>query len=138
MAFNKCKGTLLKVEVASVSTTVAQVMEITPPKSKSLDFEAETLDQAGVGVPRELTGGTDTDPFSATLFWDPVLAVQAAIQAAIDTPAKTVWQLLFVNAEASTIDWNSAGLEFGAVVAARDGLKAELSGNIDGLPVFTE
>ena len=129
MAFNKCKGTLLKVEVASVSTTVAQVTEITPPKDKSLDFEAETLDQSG---------GTDSDPFSATLFWDPVLAVQAAITSAITTPAKTVWQILFVNTEASTIDWTSAGLEFGAVVAAREGLKAELSGNIDGLPVFTE
>ena len=74
MAFSKCKGTVLSMAVSGVSTSVAQVIEITPPKSKSIDFEAETLDQSGVGVPRELTGYVDADAFSATLFWDPALA----------------------------------------------------------------
>jgi hypothetical protein len=136
MAFSKCKGTVLSMSVSGVSTSVAQVIEITPPKSKSIDFEAETLDQSGVGVPRELTGYVDADAFSATLFWDPALASQAAIEGEISTPDKTTWSVTCADSGTTSISWTSAGLEFGAVIGTREGLKAELSGNIDGLPVY--
>ena len=137
MAIAKCKGTLIQVEVASTLTTIAQLVELTLPKDKSTDFEAETLDQAGVGMPREMTGSTDTDPFGATLFWDPALASQAIIRTSIATPVKTIWAIILVDVGATQYDFTAAGLEFGGVVAGKDGLKAELSGNVDGLPVIT-
>lgn len=134
---SKCKGAVLSLEVASVSTPVSQLIEVGLPQVQTVDFEAETLDQAGVGMPRELTGYADTDGFSSALFWDPTLASHAAIIAAQTTPAKTVWNITLANAAATEIDFSCAGIKFGGQVARRDGLKANLTGNLDGLPVVT-
>ena len=137
MAFSKCKGTLLQVEISSTMTTVAQLIELTPPSMESLSFENLTLDQSGVGVAREITGYTDASPFTGMVFWDPALANHAHITTNITTPAKTTWQIVFADSGASEIDWVSAGLKFTAEVSARDGLKASIEGDIDGIPVIT-
>jgi len=137
MAFSKCKGTVLQIDIASTMTTIAQLIEVDAPSMQSTSFENLTLDQAGVGVARELTGYTDSDPFTAMIFWDPALAPHIKLSDDIATPAKTTWQIVFPNTGASEIDWVSAGLKFKAVTAARDGMKAEIEGDIDGVPVVT-
>lgn len=137
MAVSKCKGTLLKVDLASVLTTVAQLVTLKPPKIKSEDFENVTLDQAGVFKGRELTGYAEADDFDAELFWDPQLSNHAKFYDNIATPAKTILQITFVNAGASAIDFTVAGMEFGAEIKMNDGLKTKIKGNVDGAAVLT-
>ena len=137
MAFSKCKGTILQIDIASTMTTIAQLIEVEPPSMSSSSFENLTLAQAGVGVARELPGYTDADPFTAMIFWDSALAPHIKLSDDIATPAKTTWQVVFPDAGASEIDWVTAGLKFKATVAALDGMKAEIEGDIDGVPVVT-
>lgn len=137
MAVAKCKGTLLKVDIASTFTTIAQLVSLKPPKIKSEDFENMTLDQAGVFKKREMTGYAESDSWDAELFWDPGLAPHAKLYDSIATPAKTTFRIVFVNTDASEIEWTNAGLEFGVEVKMNDGLKVSVSGNVDGAAVLT-
>jgi hypothetical protein len=137
MAFSKCKGTILQIDIAATMTTIAQLIEVEAPGMASSSFENVTLDQAGVGVARELTGYTDSDPFTAMIFWDPALAPHIKLNDDISTPVKTTWQVVFANSGATEIDWVTAGLKIKTTVAALDGMKAEVEGDIDGIPVVT-
>ena len=137
MAKVKCKGTLLKLEVASVLTTVSQLISVKPPASRSLSFDASTLDTSGAGMEKALTGWAEADDFEAEIFWDPDLAVHDAINTDIATPAETTWQILFVNTGASTLDFVCAGLEISPAVDMADGLKASIKGELDQLPTLT-
>ena len=138
MAFSKCKGTVLKLDISSVLTAIAQVISVDLPEDEASDFEALTLDQAGVGMPREMTGYTDSNGFAAELFYDPALSPHTAIRTNhIATPAKSTWQIILADAGTTTIDFTIAGLKFKAEVAAADGLKASMSGNLDGIPTHT-
>lgn len=136
MAKTRSKGTVLKLDIASTMTAVGQLLEVTPPKIRTTDFDSTTLDTV-LGTEKDLTGYAESDPFEATLWWDPELAVQAAILAAITTPAKTDWQIVYVNAGASVMDFTCAGLEQGVTVAMQDGLKSSIKGNIDGIVALT-
>ena len=141
MAKVKSKGTLLKVDISATLTTVAQLLSVTPPTFRSLDYGEFTLDQRGTGKERELSGYTETDAFEAEMYWDPDLAVHDAIINAIipDPPIASVWQILFVNTGASSINWTSTSLELGPQVpTGGDGLRATIKGEIDGLPVYTQ
>ena len=125
MAISKSKGTLLQLSVATVQTTVAQCLDLTCPGYESKDFESMTLDQTGVGEGRDLTGYVGGADVAAELWWDPELAVQAALLALTTTPAKGTMKVVFVNPGAS---------EFLFTV---EGLKAKWSGNLDGIPSLT-
>lgn len=137
MAKIKCKGTLLKLDIATVLTTVSQLISVKPPSKRSLSYDSTTLDTSGAGMEKELSGYAEADDFEAEIFWDPELAVHAAINDSIDTPAETTWQVLFVNSGASTLDFVCAGLELGPAVDMADGLKASVKGELDQLATLT-
>ena len=134
---SKCKGVLIKVDIATVFTTIAQLLSVKPPKIKSEDFESKTLDQAGTFTPRELTGYNEADSWDAELFWSPDEAPHAKIWDNIVTPAKTNFKIVFVNAAASEIAFTSAGMEAGPEVNMSNGLKIKVGGNVDGAAVLT-
>ena len=137
MAVSKCKGSVIKLDIATVLTPIAQVIGINLPDEEATDFENVTLDQAGVGVGREMDGYVNSSGFGAEVFFDPALAAHVALRTNITTPAKTTWQVALANADASTFDIVCAGTKLKLGIAARDGLKATLSGNSDGLATFT-
>lgn len=137
MAKVKCKGTVLQLDIAAVYTAVAQLISHTPPKFASSAYDGTTLDTSGAGEETELTGYADGGEFSAEIFWDPELAVHAAITDAIVTPAATNWKTIFVNSGASELAYTCTGLEFAPAVAMKDGLKANITGELDQLPVIT-
>lgn len=132
-----CKGTLLKLSIASTLTTVAQMIETTPPTWKSTDYESKTLDQSGAGVPRDLDGYADGGEFSATFWWDPTVASHAAMLALITTPTKGTWEQVLTGGTPNKIDFTSAGLQLSPKVDMGKGLQAEIKGNLDGLPVLS-
>lgn len=137
MAKIKSKGTVLSLEIATVKTAVGQLISVKPPTERSLDFDGTTLDTT-LGKEKELSGYAEAEAFEAELFWDPELAVQAAILALIKpTPAEGDWEIDFVNAGASNLAFTSVGLELGVAVEMDNGLKASIKGNVDGLPTLT-
>jgi hypothetical protein len=136
MAKIKCKGTTLKLDIASVLTTVSQLISVKPPSKRSLSYDSTTLD-GGVGKTKDITGYAEADDFEGEIYWDPELAVHAAINDNIDTPADTTWQILFVNSGASTLDFGCAGIELSPAVDMADGLKASIKGELDGIPTLT-
>lgn len=136
MAKIKGKGTTLKLDVATVFTTVAQLISVKPPGQKSLSYDSTTLD-GGAGKTKDVTGYAESDGFEAEIFWDPELSVHAAILANITTPAESNWQVVFVNTGASVLDFVCSGLELSLAVDMNDGCKASIKGEVDGLPVLT-
>ena len=137
MAQSKCKGTLIKTTISSVLTTVAQLIALTPPGWASKGYDSMTLDQAGVGEGRELTGYVGSQDWDAEFFWDPGLANHGALLAQATTPAKAVMEIVFVNTDASLIDWTNADLEFQPGVAMADGLKTKVKGKCYGIGALT-
>lgn len=136
MAKVKCKGTALQLDIASVFTAVSQLISVTPPSKGTLEYDSTTLDTTTYKE-SELTGYAEAGDLAAEYFYDPELAVQAAIEAAIDTPAETNWKVIFVNSGASEIAFTCTRLEQSIAVAMNDGLKASLVGKVDGKPTLT-
>jgi hypothetical protein len=137
MAQVRSKGTLLKLSIASTLTTVAQMIENSPPSWKSTDYESKTFDQSGAGVGRDLDGYADGGEFSATFWWDPALATHAAILALITTPTKGTWETLLTGSTPNKIDFTSAGIQLSPKLDMGKALQAEVKGNLDGLPVLS-
>ena len=137
MAKIKCKGTALQLDISTVYTAVAQLISHTPPPLETTEYDSTTLDTSGAGRESELTGYADGGEFAAEIFWDPELAVHAAITDAITTPAETNWKTIYVNSGASEMAYTCTGLKFSPAVAMDDGLKATITGKVDQLPVIT-
>lgn len=136
MAFVKCKGSVLQREISSVYTAVAQVISIDLPKMASETFEADTLDNANAGIPHKTTGRTEGDSLGFELFYDPALTGHKGMLALLTTPAPQNWRVVFADTGASTWTFTGAGFTFGGKVDLKDGLKAQCSIKLDGLPTF--
>lgn len=132
MATSPCKGTTLKIDIATVLTPVAQLIEITPSQKQSTDFEVVSLDQADRVVHREPDGYINVGPTSGVLFWDPENAAQAALLTHLDAATKPTMQILWPNTGASEEDFVASSVSLQKQVSARDGLKQQFSLNVDG------
>lgn len=128
------KGTLLKQDIASTLTTVAQVTSLSIDGSESETFDSSTLDQAAAFKTYKATGYTEPGSVSGELFYDPALAGHKAILALLTTPADEAWQIVWSDTGATTQSFTGAGVSFGAAAAMGDGLKGTFSIKIDGSP----
>lgn len=136
MAKIKCKGTVLKQQLGSTLTAVAQVISLSWSGAESQTYEADTLDNASAGIPYETTGRTEGGSLSGELFLDPALSGHQALLALLTTPADESWSLTFADVAPTSWTFTGAGFGMGATVALADGLKADFSIKIDGLPTF--
>lgn len=136
MARIKCKGTALKQSIASVYTSVAQIIEFKLPSMKSETYEADTLDNTDAGIPYDPTGRTEGGELSGSLFLDPKLAGHKSLLALMTTPASQAWKIVFADASATEWSFTGAGFGLGGTVSLKDGLKADFSIKLSGLPTF--
>jgi hypothetical protein len=130
------KGTVLKQTIASVLTSVAQVISVDLPEMESETFESDTLDNPLAGIPYEPTGRTEGGKCSGELFLDPALAGHKSLLALLTTPALCVWNLVFADAAHTTWPFTGAGFSFGGSVALKEGLKGKFGIKLSGLPTF--
>lgn len=133
MAKVACKGTILKQDIASTLTAVAQVISISHDGAETETFDATTLDTSGAGKEYLKTGYTEGGSVDFELFFDPALAGHQAITDDITTPAERNWSLTFADTGASVWEFTGAGLSFGVTVDMADGLKANCSIKLDQL-----
>lgn len=132
----KSKGTLLKMKIATVYTTVAGIETIAAGDMKTETFKAPTLDQTAAGIPKKPTGFTDFGSVTFSGFFDPALSGHHSMEDLLTTPASQDWETLWSDAAASA--WIFTGGGFGLKVSATqaDGLKYDATIEIDGDVTF--
>lgn len=135
MAIIRSKGTLLKLSIASVLTTIAQVPMIDLPEGANETFEADYLDNTEAGIPHKATGRTEGGEVGFELWFDPVLAGHQAITDLLTTPAAsgTPGQIVFADAATTEWDFTAAGVTLGGTVQLKEGLKAKGKLKLDGI-----
>lgn len=136
MAKVKCKGTALAQEISSAYVTVAQVISLELPTAESETYEADTLDNTNAGIPYEPTGRTEGGSCSGELFYDPALDGHKDLTELLRAPAAENWKITFADTGASTWTFAGAGFSMGGTVALNDGLKANFSIKLNGIPTY--
>lgn len=91
------KGTALQLSIASVYTTVIQMITINAPDANVQTYDATALDTVGAGEEHLPTGYVDGGICSGTAFFDPTAATQKAMTALITTPALANWKIIWSN-----------------------------------------
>lgn len=138
MAKLRCKGTVLKVTVASVLTPIAQIVSFDFGDMKAETAECDTLDNANPGIPKMNTGRADGGKVSGELFFDPALASHIAYYGLVAAPptTETACAILFTNSPQTTMSYNAVGFGLSGQVAIKEGLKGKFEHEISGLPTF--
>jgi hypothetical protein len=128
-------GTLLKLSISSVLTTIAQRVTIKGP-SMSVGLAPTTnLDSASVTDRPTLPDGGTLD---FTAFYDPQDPTHLAIYALIATPAIASWSLVFADVGATTLPFSGVLTKFEPNGMEADGnLGFDASIKINGVPVHT-
>ena len=135
MAKVKVKGTIIKQEISSVLTAVAQITEFGSSGAESETFDATTIDTTGAGKEYEATGYSEGGSFDFSMFYDPALAGHQAITDLVTTPAACNWDCTF--ADTTNCTFASAGVGFSFTGAMNDGLKADVSLKLDQLFAYS-
>ena len=135
MAKVKVKGTIIKQEISSVLTAVAQITEFSSSGAESETFDATTIDTTGAGKEYEATGYSEGGSFDFSIFYDPGLAGHQAITDLVTTPAECNWDCTF--ADTTNCTFTSAGVGFNFTGAMNDGLKADVSLKLDQLFAYS-
>lgn len=135
MAKVKVKGTVIKQEISSVLTAVAQITEFSSSGAESETFDATTIDTSGAGKEYEATGYSEGGSFDFSMFYDPALAGHQAITDLVTTPASCNWDCTF--ADTTNCTFTSAGVGFSFTGAMNDGLKADVSLKLDQLFAYS-
>lgn len=133
MAKIKVKGTVLKEDIASTLTAVAQVISLEHSGAETETVEADTLDNANAGIPYEPTGRAEGGSVDGEMFFDPVLAGHQLFTDHITTPADVDYSITFADAATTAWEFTSAGMGFDISFAPGDLVKASFSLKVDGL-----
>lgn len=136
MAIAICKGTVLKQDISSTLTTVAQVISMSLSGTATETFEADTLDNANAGIPMKPTGRATGGTLSGEMFLDPALAGHKSLLSYITTPATRAMSITYADTGETAWTFTAASHGIDVTVALADGLKAAFNYTLDGLPSY--
>ena len=137
MAKVQVKGTVIRQEISSVLTAVAQITEFSHSGAESETFDATTIDTSGAGKEYSQTGYSEGGSVDFSIFYDPALAGHQALTDLVTTPAECNFDITFADAGATNCTFTAAGVGFGFTGAMNDGLKADLSLKLDQLFAYS-
>ena len=134
------KGSVMKWDMATVLTAIAQVNSIDHDGAEEMTFDATSLD-SGAGKEYQATGYSEGGSVSCELFLDPVNTGIQSITDQITTPTVLVANQIAASvtlADAATTEYafTVAGVSFGFSVAQDDGVKANVSLKLTGLVTY--
>lgn len=134
----RSKGTVWKVDIATVLTTVAQMMSLEFSEAENETFEADYLDNSEAGIPHKGTGRTEGGDLSFEGWFDPAHASHQALTDLLTTPAAAGTDCQVVFADSGTTEWDftAAGVSLGVAVALSEGLKCKGKIKLDGLVAY--
>ena len=137
MAKIKCKGTVLKQDIASTLTAVAQITSIDASGAEVETADVTTLDTTGAGKEYLNTGYTEGGSLDFELFFDPVLAGHQALTDDLTTPAERNYSITFADAATTAWTFTAAGIGMGLTADMSDALKASFSVKLDQLFAYS-
>jgi hypothetical protein len=136
MAIVRGKGTVFNLEVATVLTAIGQIISIDLPEHAAETFEADTLDNAAVGIPHKATGRVEGGSVGLEGFLDPALASFQIMTDLLITPVLTTsndgGSIVFANSSPTTWAFSVAGMSVGGSVVLNDGVKFNATIKLDG------
>lgn len=135
MALVVSKGTVLKQEIASVFTAVAQLKSIGFDGAESETFESTTLD-SGVGKRHTPTGYSEGGSFTASGFYDPALVGHQSLTDLVSVPATQNWKCIFADGALTEMAFATAGAGATIKVDPASGLMLDFKGKLTGLLNF--
>ena len=130
MAKVKSRGSLFKLTISASLTTIAQCTEFSTGETKNRTIDVECLDDSGVGVEMMNDGAVTQEEGSASLLFDPDSAPHMFITDTILLGAASfpiAGSYVFADATPASATFSAVGLGFGATVAVKDVLKANVS-----------
>lgn len=129
------KGSILQLEIASVFTTITQLLSIDGPDMKPEVYESRTLDD-GAGIGQKPTGYVNGGTVSVEGFFDPVGATHQALTDLVTAPAVVNWKIKYSDGSATA--WPFAGTltNFKTSIKMNDGIKFNGEITLDGIPTL--
>ena len=131
-----CKGTVLKQDIATVLTGVAQVSTISLSGAASQTTESVTLDGIA-GIEHIPTGYYEPGGATFDIEYDPALAGHSAITDTVHTPAETPYQITYADVGSTTHDFTAGGTGVDVTVDPANLLKASVTLKLSGANEFT-
>ena len=131
----KSRGTVLKVNISTVLTAVAQLESVSVSGRESETFPCTTLD-SGVYMEYGATGYSEPGTVDFSGFLDEGLAPHAYIRDLLDAPDDTqAWQI--TKSDSNNEDIVSAGSSWEWSAEISDGVKFNCSLKLTGAPVYS-
>lgn len=136
MAKLKAHGCSAELEISSVFTAIAGIMNITIAGAANKTKVIECLD-GGAYEEVLVTGQTSAPTLTATIYYDPGLAAHQAITDCLDAPAQQNMKVKYSDSGPSTQSFATAGLGFDVDIQAGDFVQGTLTAPINGDPGWT-
>lgn len=133
MAKIQSKGTIFKIEIATVMTAVAQLTDISMSGAEVETFDATTLDQTGVGKLLGQTGYSESGELSISGFFDPDNGQQAEMVKYINSPIEFDVSITFTDTSPDTWTFTCAGISFDFTVSMSDAVKFSATMPLSGI-----
>ena len=133
MAKIQVKGSVIKQDIASTLTPVAQITEFSTSGAESETVDVTTLDTTGNGKEYRRTGYTEGGSFDFSLIFDPVLAGHQALTDDLTTPAERDYSVTFADDASTEWTFTAAGMGMNFTGAQNDVLRADVSLKLDQL-----
>ena len=135
------KGSVLKIDVATVLTAVSEVISIDHDGAENETFKYSTLDQSGAGHLYLGNGYSEPGNVNTELFWLPANAGHQQVTDSLTTPATTAanqldGEITFADSGSTTMPFKIAGFSFGVSIAMDDGVKSSVGMKLTGLPTY--
>lgn len=128
------KGTVIKQDIASTLTPIAQILSFSHDGASTETYESRTIDQSGAGIGMKPTGYASGGTFQFDLFYDSELAGHQSLTDDITTPAERDYSVTLVGGTEMT--FTAGGIDFGFSGEMSDGIKGSVSLTVDGLITY--
>jgi len=130
------KGSVVKQDISSTLTAVAQVRSFSHDGAESETTDVTTLDTSGAGKEYLATGYTEGGNFEFEILLDPALSGHQALTDDLTTPAERDYSITF--ADSGTTEWTftAAGMSFGVTGQMSDALTATIGLKLDQLMAY--
>ena len=135
------KGSILKIDVATVLTALSEVMSIDHDGAESETFKYSTLDQSGAGHLYLGNGFSEGGNVNTELFFLPTNSGHQQITDSLTAPATTAatqldGEITFADTGSTTMPFKIAGFSLGVSISMDDGVKASVGMKLTGLPTY--
>ena len=135
------KGSILKIDVATVLTAISEVLSIDHDGAENETFKTTTLDTSGSGHTYLSSGRTEPGNVNTEIFLLPANAGHQQITDHLTTPSTTAatqldGSITFADSASTAWPFKIAGFSLGVSVAQDDGVKASVGMKLTGLPTY--